>query len=122
VKKVREEDLLRRIEKIEPKSDSGRSDEAYTVWLCSQMTEEEQLELCRIIKKLEDPDTNPLEREALLDRSCEIQKKAESRKAPTPRTMTFKGVPIRHSETFDAIVAEGGREYAKRKEKEPKEE
>lgn len=47
---------------------------------------------------------------------CKAIKQLESREAPAPRTPTFKDVPIRNSLTLDAIVAEGGREYAKKNE------
>jgi hypothetical protein len=47
---------------------------------------------------------------------CKAIKQLESREAPTPRTPVFKDVPIRNSLTLDAIVAEGGREYAKKNE------
>jgi hypothetical protein len=71
-------------------------DEAYMAWLTSHMTEQEQLELCRIIKKYESMNANPIhwkdpawpqrdsERMELLHRSGEIHKAAEERAKQEP--------------------------------------
>jgi len=77
---LKPESLEKRLKRIQgPEPDSHRFEEgAYTAWIVCHLTDEEQSELCRIFKKLEDsPDWK--EREDLLTEGARIQKLAEER-------------------------------------------